>query len=176
VKKRYFTTILCMAFIALSFPAHAVDKQDLKVGLKTLPLLSKKITGATKVAVIFDPSNAASKGEADTIKSIIDGGLKASGGVTLSSVLVPVSSLGKLKGTKIAFITNGIKSSHGAIAAAAAKDSVLTISTDLSCVKSKKCILGVVSKPSIEIYYSKSTATSSNLSFSPAFTMLAKQI
>lgn len=50
------------------------------------------------------------------------------------------------------------------------------MSTDLGCVKANKCILGLVSKPSVDIYYSKSAADAAKITFSPAFTMLVKQI
>lgn len=79
----------------------ATDQADLAVGMKTLPLLTNKITGSATVAVVFDPANAASKSEADAIKAIIEGGLQVSGDVKLSASLVSVGDLGKLSGAKM---------------------------------------------------------------------------
>ncbi|MDD5587409.1 MAG: hypothetical protein PHY92_10740 [Alphaproteobacteria bacterium] len=176
MRQYYVAVAVCFLVLFLSFPAWATDKTDLTVGLKTTPLLINKITGTAAMAVVFDPSNAASKAEADEIKGIIDSGLEAPGGVKITALMVPVSELNKLGEAKMAFITNGLKASFDAIAPAAASAGVLTMSTDLECVKNNKCVLGVVSKPSVEIYYSKSAAEAGKVGFAQAFTMLVKQV
>lgn len=154
----------------------ATNKDDLAVGVKSIPLLEKKIQGSAAVAVVFNPADAESKGEADVIKGIFDGGLDAPGGVKLSASLVPVSELGKISGSQIVVLTGGLKSYFEAIATAVNGAGVLSLSTDLECVRSNKCILGIVSKPSVEIYYSSKAAADANVSFATAFTMLVKKI
>jgi hypothetical protein len=170
------TGVACASVMFLCFSAQAADKADLTVGLKTLPLLINKITGSATMAVIYDPANPASKTEADEIKGILDGGIDAPGGVKITGALVPVSELGKLSDAKLAYVTGGLKSSFDAIASAAASSGVLTMSTDLDCVKSNKCVLGIVSKPSVDIFYSKAAADTGKVGFAQAFMMLAKQI
>ena len=162
-----------VSFSAMS--AHATEQKDLAVGLKTLPLLTNKLSGTAVAAVVFDPANPASKSDADAIKAALDGGMKA-GDVAISGVLVPVSDLSKLASAKIAFVAQGTSSSFDKIASAASSNGVLTISTDLDCVKGGKCVLGVVSSPSVEIYYNKAAGDAAKVTFSPAFTMLVKQI
>jgi hypothetical protein len=155
----------------------ATDQLDLKVGLKVLPLLTNKITGAATAAIVYDPANADSKAEADSIKAIIDGGIEAPGGIKLTSLLVGVGELGKLSGAKIAFLAQGISSANlDAVNKAASDAGVLTMSTDLDYVKANKCVLGVVSKPSVQIYYSKAAADAGKIGFAQAFTMLVTQI
>lgn len=167
-------TAACSLVAAPAFAA--TDKDDLAVGVKTMPLLEKKIQGNATVAVVFNPADAGSKSEADAIKGIFDAGLEAPGGVKLSGSLVPVSDLGKISGSRIVVLTGGLKSSFDAIAAAVNGAGALSLSTDLDCVRSNKCILGVVSKPSVEIYFSSKAAADANVSFAPAFTMLVKKI
>lgn len=171
--------VLCaMASIAMfAAPVFATtDQTDLSVGMKTLPLLTTKITGTASLAILFDPANAASKEEANGIKAILDGGFEAPGDLKLTGVLVPVSDLGKIAGSKIAILTDGLHAYYGAISAVAATNSVLTMSTDLGCVQANQCILGIVSRPHVEIYYSKTAAAAAKISFGQVFTMLAKQI
>lgn len=166
-----------VAGIMLATGAYAAtDKDDLAVGVKTLPLLVKKIEGSADVAIVFNPSDATSKSEADGIKSAFDAGIAAPGGVKLTGVLVPVSDLGKIASTKIVVLTGGLKANFDAIASAVSGAGALSLSTDMDCVKSDKCILGVVSKPSVEIYYSEKAAEAAKVSFTPAFTMLVKKI
>jgi hypothetical protein len=177
LKSRLAIAALCVGLAAVSLPvhqAHATDQTDLTVGLKTLPLLNNKITGTAVAAVVFDPANAESKADADAIKAVIDGGLEAPGGVKLTSLMVPVSEIAKISGAKIAFVTKA--ACTDATSAAAASGGVLTISTDIDCVKAGKSILGVVSKPSVEIYYSKAAGDAAKVGFSQAFSMLAKQV
>jgi hypothetical protein len=157
--------------------AMATDQLDVSVGLKTLPLLTPKITGPATVAIVFDPSNAESKADADAIKAVIDGGLEAPGGVKLVALMVAVGEIGKVSGAKIAILTRGAgKSAFDGLATAATAAGVLSMSTDLDCVKASKCVLGIQSKPSVDIYFSKAAADAAKLVFSPAFAMLAKQI
>ena len=166
---------LVFAFvIAPNSSAWAVDQMDVSVGLKTLPLMNNKISGSAAMAVIFDPANPASKAEADEVKALIDAGLEAPGGIKISALMVPSTDLSKLSGAKIGFVAKG--ACTDAVSAAAASNGILTMTTELDCVKSSKCILGVVSKPRVEIFYSKSAADAAKIGFSQAFSMLVSQV
>ena len=154
----------------------ATDQADLTVGIKTLPLLVDRITGTTTMAIIYDPANPASKSEADEIKSIVDKGLEAPGELKLVSKLVPVDELAALSGSKIAILTSGLSAHYDAIGKTASANAVLTMSTDLGCVQANKCILGIVSKPHVEIYYSKVAAEAAHINFGQVFALLVKQI
>jgi hypothetical protein len=156
-------------------PARATDQTDLIVGLKALPLLNDKIRGATIVAVIYDPTNADSRADAELIKSAVDANPNAPGGAKLSSLMVAVGDLGKLSSAKIAFVARGVSQTYFNLIASAATG-VLTISTNLDCVKASRCVLGVVSRPSVEIYFSQAAADAARISFAQAFTMLTKKI
>ncbi len=160
-----------------SHAALATDALDLSVALKTLPLLTNKITSPATVAVIYNPAIAESKADAETIKSIIDNGLEAPGNVKLVAELTSTSELSKLSSVKIAFVAHRTPTTdYSAVGAAAASAGVLTICTDIECVKVNKCVLGVVSKPQVEVYYSPVAAEAAKINFSSAFTMLAKQV
>ena len=171
--------LLCGASLILIYSivggsSEALEQIDLSIGLKTLPLLSTKLSGAVVMAIIFDPANAASKSEADQLQALLGSGLDAPGGVRISGMLVPISDLAKLSQAKLAFVTTGNKGAFDAIAAASA--GILTMSTDLDCVRSNKCVLGIVSKPSVTIFYSRAAADAAKISFAEAFAMLAKLV
>jgi hypothetical protein len=167
--------ILCFCLSLSS--AQATEQLDLSVALKTLPLLNTKIANPVNVAIFYDPTVAASRSDADKIKSILDSGLRAPGDISLVPQLISSSDLSDLSKANIVFFAEGLPSSKfGAVEAAAAANHVLTISTDLDCVKMNKCVLGIVSKPKVEVYYSPVAADAAKISFASAFTMLAKQI
>lgn len=176
MKKAFTLWAICACALGVLFstPSFATEQKDIIVGLKALPLLINKIPGDANMAVVYDPANAASKTDADNIKKIVDAGLDIPGGGKLSATLVGVGELSKLSSSKIAFITPGLSSQYGAIAAAAT--GVLTITADIPCVKAGKCIIGVVTSPDVTIYYSKAAADAAKIDFSSAFTMLVKQL
>lgn len=163
--------------ILLAPPCYAVTTEaDISVGMKTLPLLTSKIEGSATVAIIFDPADASSKDEAASINAILGRGFVAPGDLKLTRRLVPVNDLPRIEGSKIALLTSGLSAHYDAIGSVAANNGILTMSTDLGCVKANKCVLGIVSKPHVEIYYSKVAADAAKISFEQVFTLLSKQI
>lgn len=170
---------LLLAVMILALPgagSFAMDKLDLAIGMKTLPLLNNQITGNIKVAILYDPAKASSKQEAENIKSVIDGGLDLPADLNPDGTVIPINQLDKLADIKIAIVTSNLESHYDAISNAASKYGILTMSTDLDCVRMNKCILGIVSKPRVEIYYSKSAAESARISFKQAFAPLLKPV
>lgn len=98
---------------------------------------------------------------------------EAPGGDTVTTVMAPVTDLAKLSGAKLGFIARG--ACTNTVSEAVAARNILTFSTDIECVKAGKTILGVVSNPNIQIYYSKSAAEAAKISFVQAFLMLVRQ-
>jgi len=112
---------LLSAAVMAASPVWATDQMDLSVALKTLPLLTNKITGPAIVAIVYDTANAESKADAEAIKAIIDSGLEAPGGVKLAAQMTGTGELSKLSGTRIAFLAHGLPvSDYNAVGAAAA--------------------------------------------------------
>jgi hypothetical protein len=162
-----------IAIACLVTSAHAADQLDLKVGLKTLPLLVNKLSGSALMAVVYDPAIAASKAEADTVVAFVGAGIEAAGGITVTAKAVPVGDLAKQGEAKLVFVTSGLSKSWDALQGSAS--GMLSMSTDLDCVKANRCVLGIVSQPSVSIYYSKAAADTQKIAFSDAFAMLSKK-
>lgn len=170
------TSILLFSLLA-THPVWATNQLDLSVALKTLPLLTNKIASPAVVAIIYNPASPESKVDAEAIKSIIDSGLEAPGNIKLTARMTSTSELSGLSGAKIAFLAHGLSlADYSVVSTAASSVGVLTICTDIECVKTNKCVLGVVSKPQVEVYYSPTAAEAAKISFASAFTMLAKQV
>lgn len=177
-----YSSRLCCLFVMAAFALFArpvlaaTNQADLLVGMKTLPLLSNKITGTVEFSIIYDPSSPESQVEAVQIKAILDGRFEVPGDIRISSLLVPVMQLDKMANSRLAVLTGGLSHYYPAIGKMAASYHVLTMSTDLECVKANQCILGIVSKPHVEIYYSKIASDNAGISFGQVFTLLVKQI
>lgn len=166
-----------LLWFSISFgdSVFATEALDVSVGLKTLPLLKNRITGPINMAIVFDPLNPESRADADGIKAFADDEGKGLGGERLIGMKVAVNDLAKLKGAKVVFVAKGVAADGlETVALVAAANGILSISTDLACVKAGKCVLGIVTRPTVEIYFSRSAASASHLGFSSSFIMLAK--
>jgi hypothetical protein len=166
---------LLIAMLGWWSPALATDALDVSVGLKTLPLLSNRIIGQINMAVAFDAARPESRMDAEAIKAAVDSGLDVPGGERLTAMTVAAEDLPKLKGATVIFLAKDIgPDALRVVAQSAAANGILSISTDVACVRANECVLGIVSRPTVEIYFSRAAAAASHLGFTSAFIMLAK--
>lgn len=174
--KPLLTAVAVLASVTFAWSAHATDRRDLLVGVKTLPMLDNAPRGALTIAIIFDPANSDSRADAEGIKAIIDAGLETADGAHIAGHLLPINDIQKLSDARLAFVTQGLTRYFDAIAQAATAAGSLTMSADLACVRANKCVLGIVSRPVVEIYYSRAASEATKVDFDPAFTMLVKKV
>jgi len=164
-----------LASLTLSASAIAdTTKKDIQISARAVAFMADGPTGDVPTAIVYDPANAASKAEADSIQAIMAGGIKA-GKASLKPKLVGTDALGGLSGTKVAFVTGGIGNQHQAIFSEASAQKILTVSTDMGCVDSGKCIVGIASKPKVEIIISKAARDATGIGFKSAFLMMVKE-
>ncbi|WP_308910870.1 hypothetical protein [Pseudokordiimonas caeni] len=166
-----------LAMLATGFGgvAHAQSTSlDIQVGAKAAAFVEPALTGDVPTAIVFDPANPASKADADAIMAAMGDGLKIKSG-TLRPQLVPVGDAASLANVQVAFLAHGVGDGMGPVSAAAAANSVLTISNDMSCVETDRCVVGVQSKPKVLIVVSKSATSASKLQFGAAFLMMVKE-
>lgn len=127
------------------------------------------------MAVVFDANNPQSKADADTIKAAVDDGHNVPGDLRVTALTVATDDLPKLKGASMIFLAKGAgPEALRIVAQSAAANGILSMSTDVACVRANQCVLGIVSRPTVEIYYSRAAAAASHLGFTSAFIMLAK--
>jgi hypothetical protein len=174
VRKIAVVIVLLAAFFGAAPSAYAMDELDLSVGLKTLPLLDNKLGGNVPVALIYNPKLPASQAEANSLYKTITGGFQAPGGIKLSAVMVSTEDLSKLTTIKVGIVTEG--SCTAAVAEATAGQGILTMTSDLDCVRANRCVLGIKSRPNVEIFLSKSAAEAAKVGFSQAFIMIAERV
>lgn len=176
LKQVNWVSLIALAIFFFPLSAQATDRTDVLVGLKTLPMLDQAISPPVVVGIVYDPNSATSKADAEAISSVFDGTVKTPDGQRVTGLLIPISELGKLSQVKMTFIAQGVDDHLDAIAQAASAQNVLTMSTDLKCVRTNKCVLGIVSEPAVEIYFSRAASETSKIGFDSAFTMLIKKV
>lgn len=166
----------CMVLTLSPSVSFATNAQDISIGLKVL-LLVKNFHGMIPIAIVYNPDFPDSLADATSIKNSIDAGLGITEELTFNAYLVSSKEMNKLLDAKVAFLTdNLLPDGANAVCDTAGKQGILTISGNIGCVKANKCVLGIISKPRVEIYYSPVAAEASHLSFDSAFMMLVKPI
>ena len=158
-------------------PIQTTDRIEIGLALKSLPLLTQKITGSAVMAVVYNADSPGSKADAVSIKKIMDDGYPVPGGVKLTAQLVSTADLAALSGAKIAFVAGGLgDKDFQALSLAVRGSGILTVSADQACVQSGGCIIAVAARPVVTITYNRAAAENAGVSFAPAFIMLAKQV
>lgn len=173
-----FSLLALVSFFCATPPqAQATNSKDLIVGINALTVLKKKAENPVIVAIIYNPQNPDSIKDATAIQKAIQTGLETPQEYNLKPEIVSVENPTLLQTAQIAFLARGLTLDHfEKIADLTKRTKTLTMSTDLDCVRSNYCVLGIVSRPQVEIYYSPSAAHAAKIEFHDIFTLLSLQI
>lgn len=170
--RKIIAAFACAASCQIA-PAAAADLLNVPVAARVVSFLQPPPTGSLQAAIIYQPGNSASEAEAAAIERA---GTLSAGKATLRLRRVAVSALGGLAGTRVAFVTSGLRDQQAQIAAAASRQSILTITSDLGCVQAGRCAVAVSSQPRVQITVSRAACKAANVQFGSAFLMLVKEI
>lgn len=173
VATKSWAIVIGMLLGGVSVPLHA--QLNLPIAARVVSFLQPPPSGAVNAAILFSPGNPASLADAAAIERMVGAGVEA-GKTSLHTRRVPVTALDQLSGYRVAFVTAGLRASHDDIAAAAARHSVVTITSDQSCVQAGRCVVGIATAPRVQITVSRSAARAVNARFGSAFLMLVREI
>lgn len=167
MKKGIAAALLSAAVILGAQAQAATSARDLQVIARAVGFVEGLPRGSVDVAVVDGPG-------ADEVIAAMGSGV-AGGGVTLTPRRVPVGALAG-SGVRVIIVPEGQVGSHAAIAAAARSLHAVTLSTDMACVNSGKCVVGVAAEPRVDIVVSRAAATASAIAFQQAFRVMIREI
>ncbi|HSK40741.1 MAG TPA: hypothetical protein VK943_13325 [Arenibaculum sp.] len=172
--------LLAIALLGATDGAAETGSKDVQVAAKVFGFTDPPLTGTVRVAIVFAPDVEASRRDADALAGILGTGL-AAGKATLVPVPVPLDPVGTgldgaLDGAGAVFVTAGLAAHHEAIFGAAKARGLLSISTDMDCVRAARCVMGIRSEPRVEIVVNRSAAQASSIAFAPAFRMMISEL
>ena len=153
--------------------ASAEGAREVQVAGRTLTFLDNGPTGKVVFAVVFDASKPASVAEKDEVMGALGAGMTV-GGVTIVGKAVDAGSVSGVSGVAAFYLTHGVN--YAAVGAAAKSKKVLSISSDMACVNSGACVMGVAASPKVEIVVNSAAAAAVGASFKAAFKMMIKEI
>jgi hypothetical protein len=150
-------------------PAAALN---VPVASRVIAFVQPPLSGTINAVIIYDPSSAASEAEATSIEQQFGNGLVVGRGI-IRVRRVPVDALPNLTNARLAFVTAGIRSQ--ALSEFAAREGVLTISSDTSCVQAARCVMSISDQSRTQITVSRAAAQSARVHFTSAFLMLVRE-
>ncbi len=166
---------LAVLAIGAGAPSAASAELNMPVAARVVSFLQPAPAGAISAAIIYQPGDAASEAEASAIERAVAGGLTTGKG-TIRTRRVSVSALAGLSGVRVAFVTQGLRADQNDIAAATARQSILTVTSDLACVQSGRCAVAVSSGARVQITVSRAACRAAHIQFGSAFLMLVREI
>ena len=161
------------ALFLTPFAAHAEGAREVQVAGRTLTFLDNGPTGTVVFAVVFDSSKPASVAEKDEVMGALGTGMTV-GAVTIVGKAVDANAVSGVSGVSAFYLTHGVN--YAAVGAIAKSKKVLSISSDMACVNSGACVMGVAASPKVEIVVNSAAAAAIGASFKAAFKMMIKEI
>lgn len=169
-RKAFVTAVAVLAFAG---SAQADGGREIQVAARTLSFLDDGPSGKVVFAIVFDPSKPASVAEKDEVMSALGSGM-AAGGATVVGRPVEFSALGSAGDAGAFYLTHGVN--YVAAGAFAKSKKILSISSDMACVQSGACVMGVAATPKVEIVVNSAAAAAIGAKFKAAFKMMIKEI
>jgi hypothetical protein len=165
--RRAAAFFLAVALFCTAQAHAATTARDLQLMARAVGFVNGLPRGSVD-AVIVDGPNAAA------LHALMGGGVSG-GGVTLAPRRVALADLAG-SGARVIIVPEGQASAHAAVAQAARQMNAVTVSTDMSCVRAGRCIIGVVAQPRVEIVVSRDAASAANISFGQAFRVMIREL
>ncbi len=157
----------------LPFAASADGAREIQVAGRTLTFLDGGPSGKVVFAIVFDPSKPASVAEKDEVMAALGGGMNA-GAATVVGKPVEAGSVAGAGDVGAFYMTHGVN--YAAVGGVAKSKKILSISSDMACVQSGACVMGVAASPKVEIVVNSATAAAVGAKFKAAFKMMIKEI
>jgi hypothetical protein len=166
-----FATVLLVAGIAAGAEVRAgVSATDLQVAARALSFMEAPLVGTVRVGILHSPSDARSAQDAEALRTLLGGGMRV-GSIELRAVMVPVGSLEAAE-VDLLFITEHSAALDPRFANAIALKRVPCVTTDLDEVRDGKCLMGVRSRPKVEILVNRAVAEASGVKFATVFRVM----
>jgi len=122
------------------------------------------------IGIVFDPAKPGSVAEKNAIMAAVGGGYTV-GGVTIVGRPMEAGATG---GVKFLFVTRGV--SFAAVGPDARANRIMTLGSDLACVQSGVCVVGISTEPNVQIVVNRKAAGAVGASFKAAFRMMIQEI
>lgn len=170
------TRFALAALLVICLPARAdVTTADVQVAARALSFVSNPLSGAVRVGIVYAAGNPKSVQQAQSLRRMLGNGLKV-GNLELRPVLVKSTDVAAAD-VDLFFLTEFMtvnetprKLGHRA------QQSILCVTTDIAQVRRGACVMGVRSRPKVEVFVNRPSATENSISFSTVFRVMITEL
>ena len=160
--------------LTLAMPAlAAVTATDMQVAARALSFIERPLNGVVRVAILHAPGSPRSLEQARSLQTLLGEGMRV-GSIELRPVLVPLTSSSAVDADFV-FATEHLDAKAVADAIAA-RGSLPCVTTDLALVREGACLMGVRSRPKVEIVVNRAAAEASGVKFATVFRVMITEI
>jgi ABC-type uncharacterized transport system substrate-binding protein len=173
----YLTPIVAvvLATTLSAVPASAeITQNDMLGAGRAIGFINNLPRGEVRVGIVYDPGVTQSSQQAAELGALMRNGLRI-GGLTLVPVMV---TIGNFEGNGVAlyFLTEGVGAAAGKVGRASRERKISCVTFDLNQVRSGACVIGVQSRPRIEVIVNRAAAQASGTILSAVFRMMITEI
>lgn len=168
-------TVLLAPSVGPAGDETLTTQKDVRVAMRVLGFVASPPVGPTPVAILYASDNPVSIADAKAMLSYLEADSQA-GKAVLLPVLVSMAGLDRVAGIRFALVAHGLEAYYDRIAAMSREQGVLSISAEVSCARSGRCVMAVTSEPRVEVTINHAAALAAHVEFSTAFRMLINEL
>lgn len=168
------TALAC--FLVFCSPARAdVTTADVQVAARALSFVSNPLKGTVRVGIVYAAGNPKSVQQAQGLRSLLGSGLRV-GNLELRPVLVKSTDVAGAN-VDLFFLTEFMTVDETPnLLGDRARRPILCVTTDLAQVRSGACVMGVQSRPKVEVFVNQASAKANHVSFSTVFRVMITEL
>jgi hypothetical protein len=152
-----------------------VTATDIQVAARALSFVADPPTGVVRVGIVYARGNRKSSQQAQELRSLLGDGFRV-GPLELKPVLVEASAV-EAANVNLYFLTSHLtpaETPHFAVRGSGMR--TLCITTDITQVRNGSCLLGIRSKPKVEVLVNRATALKHGVTFSTVFRVMITEV
>lgn len=147
-----------------------ISQKDLQITARALSFMEKPPIGETRLGIVYDPNDPRSAAQAQAVKKMLASGMKV-GNLVLKPVMVELGQAARAN-VDLFFLTEHLGEGSADIADISEAEQIPCITVDIAQVRQGACVMGVRSRPKIEILVNRQAAANSGMKFATAFRMM----
>lgn len=171
-----FALLAGLAVLVLGCPAHAdVTLTDLQVAARALSFVSDPLSGRVRVGIVYASASPRSVSQAQQLRSMLAEGMRI-GTLELRPVLIESTEVASAD-VDLYFLTEYILANETPpLPGGSARRQVLCVTTDIAQVQNGACVMGVRSRPKVEVFVNRAAAAANGITFSTVFRVMITEL
>ena len=161
--------------VAIVMPVRAeILMQDLQIAARALSFMETPLTGSVRAGIVYSARDQRSVRQAEELERLLERGVRL-GSFNVRAVRVEIDRVAGAD-VDLFLMTDFVRDAGAQRAVLSGTKSIPCVTTDIELVRDGVCMMGVRSKPKVEILISHEAARKSGITFATVFRMLITEL